>query len=336
MTRVCVDAMGSDEFPVPDVAGAVMAAREFGVEIILVGNESVVRPVLEAHKPSGLPVTVVHAPEMLDMEQKGESLTLKARHGQNSMAVGMDLIKAGKADAFVTAGNSGAAMVTALFRLGRLRGIERPAIAPVFPTATGSCVVLDVGANPDCRPENLLQFAIMGSVYAKLARGIDNPRIGLVSNGEEEGKGNELTRAAAPLLRASGLNYYGNVEGKEVLGGKVDVAVADGFVGNVMLKTAEAVGKLIVDKIKVSIRTGGPLVMLGGILVRPALKAIKRLLDPSEYGAAILLGINGLVLIGHGRSDALAIKNAVLLAKTAAEADILGGLRSAIEAGPPP
>jgi glycerol-3-phosphate acyltransferase PlsX len=327
--------MGSDEFPGPDVAGAVMAARDFGVEIILVGNESVVRAALEAQRPAGLPVTIVHAPEMLDMEQKGESLTLKARHGQNSMAVGMDLIKSGKADAFVTAGNSGAAMVTALFRLGRLRGIERPAIAPVFPTATGSCVVLDVGANPDCKPENLLQFAIMGSVYAKLARGIENPKVGLVSNGEEEGKGNELTRAAAPLLRASGLNFYGNVEGKEVLGGKVDVAVTDGFVGNVMLKTAEAVGKLIVDKIKISIKAGGPLVMLGGILVRPALIGIKKLLDPSEYGAAILLGINGLVLIGHGRSDAHAIRNAVLLAKTAAEADIIGGLRSAIEASPP-
>jgi glycerol-3-phosphate acyltransferase PlsX len=247
----------------------------------------------------------------------------------------MDLIKSGKVDAFVTAGNSGAAMVTALFRLGRLRGIERPAIAPVFPTATGSCVVLDVGANPDCKPENLLQFAIMGTVYAKLARGIENPRVGLVSNGEEEGKGNELTRAAAPLLRASGLNYYGNVEGKEVLGGKVDVAVADGFVGNVMLKTAEAVAKLIVDKIKSSIKAGGPLVMLGGILVRPALMGIKKMLDPSEYGAAVLLGINGLVLIGHGRSDAHAIRNAVLLAKTAAEADILGGLRSAIEGSPP-
>jgi glycerol-3-phosphate acyltransferase PlsX len=175
----------------------------------------------------------------------------------------------------------------------------------------------------------------MGTVYAKLARGIENPRVGLVSNGEEEGKGNELTRAAAPLLRASGLNYYGNVEGKEVLGGKVDVAVADGFVGNVMLKTAEAVAKLIVDKIKSSIKAGGPLVMLGGILVRPALMGIKKMLDPSEYGAAVLLGINGLVLIGHGRSDAHAIRNAVLLAKTAAEADILGGLRSAIEGSPP-
>lgn len=332
MTRVVVDAMGSDAFPIPDVAGAVMAAREYGVEIVLVGNEAQVRPVLEAQKADGLPVSLVHAPEMLDMEQKGEALALKARHGQSSMAIGMDLLKAGKADAFVTAGNSGAAMVTALFRLGRLRGVDRPAIAPIFPTATGSCVVLDVGANPDCKPENLLQFAIMGSVYARLVRGVPEPRIGLVSNGEEEGKGNELTRAVAPLLRQSGLNYFGNVEGKEVIGGSVDVAVADGFVGNVMLKTAEAVARFIVDKIKESIKGGGPLVMLGGMLVRPALTGIKKLLDPNEYGAAMLLGVNGLVLIGHGRSDAYAIKHAVRLAKDAVERDMLGGLRSAIEA----
>ena len=267
------------------------------------------------------------------MDDKGEKLTLKARHGEarNSMAVGVDLVKAGRADAFVTAGNTGAAMVTALLRLGRLRGVDRPALAPVFPTATGSCVVLDIGANPDCKPENLLQFALMGSVYAQLVRGVSSPRVGLVSNGEEEGKGNELVRNTSPLLRASGLNYFGNVEGKEVIGGAVDVAVTDGFVGNVMLKTSEAVAQLIVDKIKSSIRAAGPLAMLGGVLVRPALGGVKRLLDPSEYGAAILLGVNGLVLIGHGRSDALAIKNAIRLAKDASESGMLAALRLAIE-----
>ncbi|MFH1186379.1 MAG: phosphate acyltransferase PlsX [Chloroflexota bacterium] len=333
MTRIVVDAMGSDTYPAPEVAGAVMAAREYGVEIILVGDESIVRPALEAQKPAGLHVSVVHAPEVLDMHETGESLALKARHGQaqNSMAIGIDLVKGGKADAFVTAGNTGAAMVTALLRLGRLRGVDRPALAPVFPTATGSCVVLDIGANPDCKPENLLQFAIMGSVYAKLVRGVAEPKVGLVSNGEEEGKGNELVRSSSPLLRASGLNYFGNVEGKEVIGGKVDVAVTDGFVGNVMLKTSEAVAKLIVDKIKDAIRNGGPLAILGGLLVKPALSGIKRLLDPSEYGAAILLGVNGLVLIGHGRSDAPAIKHAVRLAKNAADTNMLGALRSAIE-----
>lgn len=331
MSRIVVDAMGSDAFPLPDVEGSVMAARELGVEIILVGDETKIRPVLEAQSPGSLPIRIVHAPEMLTMEDKGEELTLKARHGKNSMAIGMELVKKGEADAFVTAGNTGAGMVTALFKLGRLHGVDRPAIAPIFPTASGSCVVLDIGANPDCKAENLLQFAIMGSVYAEKVRGVKNPKVGLVSNGEEEGKGNELVRAATPLLKNSGLNYYGNVEGKEVIGGKVDVAVTDGFVGNVMLKTAEAVGKLILDEVKGAIRKGGPLVMLGGLLVKPALSGIKKLLDPSEQGAAVLLGVNGLVLIGHGRSDALAIKSAVRLAKNAVEADVIEAMKTAIE-----
>ncbi len=333
MTCIVVDAMGSDDYPVPDVVGAVMAAREYGIEIILVGDETKIGPVLAAQAAGALPIQLRHAPEMLTMEDKGEALAFKARHreAKNSMAVGIDLVKDGHADAFITAGNTGAAMITALFRLGRLRGVDRPAVTPIFPTATGTCVVLDVGANPDCKPENLLQFAIMGSVYAEKVRGVKNPRVGLISNGEEEGKGNELVRAATPLLRNSGLNYYGNVEGKEVIGGQVDVAVADGFVGNVMLKTAEAVGRLILDQVKKSIKEGGPLAMLGGLLVRPALGRIRQLLDPSEQGAAVLLGVNGLVFIGHGRSDALAIKSAVRLARDAAEADVLGAMRSAIE-----
>jgi glycerol-3-phosphate acyltransferase PlsX len=334
MTCIVVDAMGSDNYPVPDVAGAVLAAREYGVAIILVGDESRIKAELDAQKPGDLAIQIRHAPELLTMEDKGEGLAFKARHkdAQNSMAVGIDLVKSGEADAFVTAGNTGAAMVTALFRLGRMRGVDRPAIAPIFPTSAGSCVALDIGANPDCTAENLLQFAIMGSVYAEKVRGVSRPRVGLVSNGEEEGKGNELVRAATPLLKKSGLNYYGNVEGKEVIGGKVDVAVTDGFVGNVMLKTAEAVGKLILDEVKSAIRHGGPLAILGGLLVRPALSRIKRLLDPSEQGAAILLGVNGLVLIGHGRSDALAIKSAIRLARDAAQANVLGEIRSAIEA----
>ena len=333
MTRIVVDAMGSDEHPVPDVIGSVQAAREYGAEIILVGDEAGIRPVLEAQGPGSLPIRIVHAPEMLTMEDKGEQLALKARHkdSRNSMAVGLDLVKAGQADAFVTAGNTGAAMVTALFRLGRVRGVERPALAPIFPTATGTCVVLDIGANPDCKPENLLQFGIMGSIYAEKVRGVPNPRVGLVSNGEEEGKGNELVREAVKLLRASGLNFYGNVEGKEVIGGSVDVAVTDGFTGNVMLKTAEAVGKLIIDEIRSGIRKGGPLAMLGGLLVRPALGGIRKMLDPSEQGAAMLLGVNGLVLIGHGRSDAPAIKNAVKLAQHAVEAGMLESIRAGIE-----
>jgi glycerol-3-phosphate acyltransferase PlsX len=289
--------------------------------------------VLDALNPGALPIRIVHAPEMLTMEDKGEKLAFKARHkeARNSMAVGIDLVKKGEAEAFVTAGNTGAAMVTALFRLGRMRGVDRPAIAPIFPTATGSCVVLDIGANPDCKPENLVQFAILGSIYAEKVRGVEHPKIGLVSNGEEEGKGNELVRAATPLLKAADVNYYGNVEGKEVIGGKVDVAVTDGFVGNVMLKTSEAVAKLIVDEIKETIKNGNLATKIGGLLVKPALGSIKKVLDPSEEGAAPLLGVNGLVFIGHGRSDALAIKNAVRVAKNAAEAGVLDSMRAAIE-----
>ena len=333
MTRIVVDAMGSDNYPAPDVEGAVAAAREDGVEIILVGDESKIKPVLAGQNTQGLQIRTVHAPEMLTMEDKGEQLAFKARHrdSQNSMAVGIDLVKKGEADAFVTMGNTGAAWLTALFRLGRIRGVDKPAIAPIFPTASGSCVVLDIGANPDCVPNNLLQFGIMGSLYAEKVLGIKNPKVGLVSNGEEEGKGNELVRATYPLLKNSGLNFYGNVEGKEVIGGKVDVAVTDGFTGNVMLKSSEAVGKLIVDNIRETIKNGNILTKIGGLLVRPALGSIKKLLDPSEQGAAILLGVNGLVLIGHGRSDATAVKSAVRVAENAVKANVLDAMRFAIE-----
>jgi glycerol-3-phosphate acyltransferase PlsX len=325
--------MGSDHHPTPDVQGAVEAAREYGVEIILVGNESIVRPALAEANPGGLPIRIVHAPEMLTMEDKGENLAFKARHkdAKNPMAVGIDLVKHGEADAFVTMGNTGAGMVTALFRLGRIRGVERPALAPIFPTATGSCVVLDIGANPDCDPIHLLQFGIMGSIYAEKVRGVKNPKVGLVSNGEEEGKGNHLVKEATPLFKASNLNYFGNVEGKEVIGGKVDVAVTDGFVGNVMLKTAEAVAKLIVDKIREIIKGGNLVTKIGGMMVKPALGKIKQLLDPSDQGAAPLLGVNGLVFIGHGRSDALAVKSAIRVAKQAVDAKVLDAMKSAIE-----
>jgi len=333
MTCIVVDAMGSDEFPIPDVVGAVMAARAYGVEIILVGDEAKIAPVLATQNPGDLPIRIVHAPEMLTMEDKGMALVLKARrpNAKNSMAVGIDLVKNGQAQAFVTAGNTGAASVTAFFRLGLIPGVDRPGLAPVFPTATGSCVVLDVGANPDCKPENLLQFGIMGSVYGEKARGVPNPRVGLLSNGEEPGKGNDLVKHTFPLLKDSGLNFYGNVEGKEVFGGKVDVVVSDGFTGNVMLKSTEAVGKLIMEKVNEMIHAGPLTAKIGGILVRPTLRKLKKLLEPEEEGAAPLLGVNGLVFIGHGRSNEIAIMNAIRLAKNAVEIDVLASIRTAIE-----
>jgi glycerol-3-phosphate acyltransferase PlsX len=333
MKRIVVDAMGSDKYPVPDVEGAVLAAREYEVEIILVGDENLIKPELERNQAGNLKIRIVHAPEMLTMEDKGMALVLKARrpNSKNSMAVGIDLVKNGEADAFVTAGNTGAATMTAYFRLGTIPGVERPAVAPIFPTAKGSCVVLDIGANPDCKPENLYQFAIMGSTYAEKVRKVRNPSVGLISIGEEAGKGSQLVKDTYPLLKNSGLNFYGNVEGKEVIGGEVDVAVTDGFTGNVMLKTSEAVAKLLTEKIKEMIKDGPITAKIGGMLVRPTLQKLKKLMDPSDQGAAPLLGVNGLVFIGHGRSDAMAIKSAIRVAKEAAEAGVQESIKLAIE-----
>src|SRR5919197_395700 len=245
MTRIVVDAMGSDNYPTPDVQGAVMAAREYGVEIILVGDESKIKPVLDSSGVGTLPIRMVHAPEMLTMEDKGMALALKARraNARKSMAIGIDLVKNGEADVFVTAGNTGACVATSYFRLGTIEGVDLPALVGPFPTAKGMCLVLDIGANPNCKPLNLQQFAIMGSVYAERVRGIKNPKIGLISNGEEAGKGSDLVKEVYPLLTSSNLNFIGNVEGKEIFNGGVDVAVTDGFTGNVFLKATDAVAK---------------------------------------------------------------------------------------------
>ncbi len=332
--RIVLDAMGSDKYPEPDVAGAVQAAREYGIEVILVGDEQVVRPVLARHNIGRLPVTIVHAPDMLTMEDKGMALALKAKRkeAKNSMAIGIDLVKTGQAEAFVTAGNTGAAGAVAYFRLGTLPGIERAALAPAFPTRKGSCVVLDIGANPDCKPENLLQFGVMGSIYAEHVRGVQQPRVGLLSNGEEAGKGNQLVRDTYPLLAASGLNFIGNVEAKELIAGEADVVVTDGFTGNIFLKSSEAVAKMITEVMREKIMNGSPLAKLGGALVRPALRSLRAMLDPSEGGAAPLLGVNGLVFIGHGRSDTVAIKNALRVARQAVEADVVRSIREDIAA----
>jgi glycerol-3-phosphate acyltransferase PlsX len=330
--RIALDAMGSDKYPYPDVEGAVLAAREYGTEILLVGDRQTALPALEGLKPGKLPIEFVHAPEMLTMEEKGLSLALKAKQKEprTSMAVGVDLVKQGRADAFVTMGNTGAAASVAFFRLGMLPGIERPALAPVFPTRKGFCIVLDIGINPDLQPKNLLEFALMGSLYAESVRGVANPRVALLSNAEETGKGNFLVREAVPLLKNSRLNFIGNAEPKEVYAGNVDVLVTDGFTGNVFLKSSEAVAKLILDTMKEKIRSAPVWVQLGGLLIKPALGDIKRLLNPSEEGAAPLLGVDGLVFIGHGRSDALAVKNAVRVAAEAARSGMQDRIRKEI------
>ncbi|HKI54511.1 MAG TPA: phosphate acyltransferase PlsX [Anaerolineales bacterium] len=333
MTKIVVDAMGSDNYPIPDVEGAIMAVREYGVETILVGDESKIQPILDSNNVAGLPISIVHAPDMLTMEDKGVALALKARrpNAKNSMAVGLDLVKNGEADAFVTMGNTGAALATSYFRLGTIPGVDLPTLAIAFPSRTGSFLLVDLGANPDCKAEQLLQFAIMGSIYSEKVRGIKNPRVALISNGEEEGKGNDLVKATIPLLKDSQLNYIGCVESKEVYGGQVDVIVMDGFAGNIFLKTSEAIAKLLTDTIRELILNGGLLTKIGGLLIRPAMGRVRKLMDPSEFGAATLLGVNGLVFIGHGRSDTRAVQVAVRVAKEAVEAKALDGIKSAIE-----
>ena len=324
---VAVDAMGSDTHPEPEIRGAIDAARQFGDTIILVGDASLISPQFKELGATQL-INIVHAPETLEMTDKpAENARRKV---QNSMAIAMELLKSGEADAFVTAGNTGGAMANALFRLGRIRGVKRPALTALFPVRNGYCVVADIGANADCKPEYLLQFALMGSVYAEKVLGISRPRVGLLSNGEEPGKGNELVKATYPLLEASGLNFIGNVESKELFGGYADVVVTDGFTGNVLLKSSEAVAKFITDTIRQEL-TQSMRTKIGALLAKSAFEKLKQMLDPAEVGAAPLLGINGLVFVGHGRSDARAIYNGIRVARQAVQADLLASLRSSIQ-----
>jgi glycerol-3-phosphate acyltransferase PlsX len=330
--RIVLDAMGSDNCPGPEVEAALEAVRLFGDEIFLVGPEEQLRNLLTKSNPNEPRVRIIDAPETISMNDKGLGLALKAKRkgSKTSMAIGMDLVQQGQADAFVTAGNTGGALATAYYRLGTIPGVERPGLTALFPVKNGYCVVLDIGANPDCKPEHLLQFAVMGSVYSQAVRGIEQPRVGLLSNGEETGKGNELVKGTYPLLQASGLNYVGNVEGKELFGGEVDVVVTDGFTGNVLLKSSEAVARLITDILRQEL-TSSTVTKIGALLAKPAFKKIRKMLDPGEVGAAPLLGVNGLVFIGHGRSDAHAVLSAVQTARQAVEADLLSKLQTAIQ-----
>jgi glycerol-3-phosphate acyltransferase PlsX len=330
--RIVLDAMGSDDCPDPELNAAVQSARQFGDEIILTGPAEQLEPKLQALIVDKLPVHIVDAPDMITMEDKGLKLALKAKRkgSKTSMAVGMDLVKDGEADAFITAGNTGGALATAYYRLGTIPGVERPGLTGLFPVNGGRCVVLDIGANPDCKPEHLLQFAIMGSLYAEKVLKIAHPRVGLISNGEEAGKGNDLVRETYPLLEASGLNFIGNLEGKELFEGQADVAVTDGFTGNVLLKSSEAVAKLITDILRQELARSTR-TKIGALLAKPAFGEIKRMLDPAEIGAAPLLGINGLVFIGHGRSDTRALVSAIRTVRTAVETRLLNALQAAIQ-----
>jgi glycerol-3-phosphate acyltransferase PlsX len=320
--------MGSDAHPVPDVAGAVLAAREFDEEIILVGDEKQIQAELARHETDGLNIRIQHASQVIEMTDKpGEASRAKK---DSSMHVGLGLVKDGQADAFVSAGNTGGILaVSLLYTLRRIKGVKRPALGVLFPTVERP-LLIDNGANADCKPEYLLQFGLMGSLYVERVRGIERPRVALLSNGEEEGKGNELIKETIPLMREGGLNYVGNIEPREFMRGQADVGVTDGFTGNVIIKTAEAVAAYMSDLIRDEL-TRGPRTIAGGLLARPAFARVRSRLDPNEVGGAPLLGVDGVVIVGHGRSNDYAIKQAIGQARLAVQQDIVGAIRAGVE-----
>jgi len=325
--HIVLDAMGSDQHPEPEVTAAVRAAAQLELKVTLVGQQERLKPLLEKQGPHP-GVELVHAPEVLKMTDKPARNA--RRKSDNSMAVGMDLVKSGQADAFVTAGNTGGAMANGLFRLGRIQGVKRPALTTILPTRSGQAVAVDIGANADCKPLFLLQFGIMGANYARHVLGIAQPRVGLLSNGEEEGKGNQLVQETFPLFQESDLNFIGNVEPKELFQGEVDVAVHDGFTGNVLIKTSEAVSGLLLEILKEEL-SGSLWTKIGAALALPAFQNVKETLDPRQIGAAPLLGINGLVFVAHGRSDSLALINAIKMAEKAVASELLINLKGAVQ-----
>jgi phosphate acyltransferase len=327
--KIAVDAMGGDNAPQAVVAGAVQAAKEYGVGIILVGVQQVVREELDKHPEArSLPVEIRNATQVVDMHDS--PATVYRRKKDSSIRVANELVKSGEATAVISAGHTGAAMATSLFVLGPLEGVERPAIATLMPTIKGTSVILDVGANVDCKPNHLLQFAVMGEVYARYVLKHPNPRIGLLSIGEEETKGNELTKEAFKLLAETSLNFIGNLEGRDVMAGKADVIVCDGFIGNVVLKMSEAVAETIGLMLREYV--GGSLVRkIGYLMMRPAFMALKRRIDYAEYGGMPLIGINGISIISHGRSSAHAIKNAIRVAYELAKSEAIRRIHEDIE-----
>lgn len=330
--KIALDAMGGDFAPEQVVAGGVQAQRELGVEVIFVGVKENVDAAL-ATSGAGKWAKIEHAPEVIAMDEH-PAQAVRRKKG-SSIVRGIQMVEDGRASGFVSAGNSGAVMAAALFGLKRIAGIERPAIGSAIPTASGrNCFLLDVGANVDARPEHLLQYAVMGGIYAEKLMGISDPKVALLSNGEESGKGNQLVQAAEPLLRGqSAINFVGNVEGKDVFKGKADVIVADGFSGNILIKTAEGVAEFLFQSMRDAVK-GDPLATVGGLLLRPRLSAIRRRADWREFGGALLLGVGGVTVIAHGRSDARAIYNAVRVARDAVDRQVIPTITAAVAASP--
>lgn len=325
---IVLDGMGSDTYPEPELKASLDAAQQLKEQILLVGNKDVLGSKLMELNKNHADVQLIHAQDVLEMHD--HPVEASRTKPNNSMAVGINLVKDGKANAFVTAGNTGAALFNATAILHKMPGIVRPALLTTLPTQTGKrCVFLDMGANSDCRPEFLIDFARMGMIYAETVLGIKNPRIGLLANGEEDTKGNQLVRDTHILLKKQELNFIGNTEPKEIYAGAADVVVTDGFTGNIFIKSSESVGRFIRLILKQEIH--GFVRKFGGLLVMPAFKSLFKLMDPAEIGAGMLIGINGYVFVGHGRSDAKALVSAMKLAKRAVDAGLLPALEKSFQ-----
>ncbi len=328
MYRIAVDAYGGDHAPDEIVRGVIKALEEIkDLYVILTGYKDKLLSLLSSFKYDRERLSIEDSTDVVNMTDK-PSAALRKKN--SSMAVGIRLVKEKKADAFVTAGNSGASMAFSMFILGRLKGVTRPAIATLLPSLNGHVLLVDAGANADCKPAHLMEFALMGGVYMKYMLGIKSPRIGILSNGSEPGKGNQLTLKSYDLLAKSRLNFVGNVEGDEIYRGKADVVVCDGFLGNIVLKTSESVPQVIAEFLKEEIKRSF-WYKLGFLLAKPAFRLLKNRVDYSEFGGAPLLGVNGTCIIGHGRSNATAIKNAILKAVKFSREKINDRIEAAME-----
>ncbi len=325
--RIAVDAMGGDHAPRVNVDGAIAAAREFGITSLLVGKPAALQPMLSGAGEAGRQIEIVEATEVVEMDDPATAAIRKKRN--SSIRIAANCVRDGRAAGLVSAGHTGAAMVSAKMVIGTIEGVDRPALATVLPNLSGHCLLLDVGANPEAKTSHFKEFAIMGSIYAQLAFGKPNPSIGLMSIGEEDSKGTDRTKEAFKGLKEAGLNFIGNVEGRDVFSGKVDVIVTDGFTGNVILKVSESlsemVEQLLREEIKKTLQAS-----VGFLLSRSAFRSFKTRLDYSEYGGAPLLGVKGCVIICHGRSSAKAVKNAIRLAAEFSRQNLATKIQSSI------
>src|SRR5262245_10105730 len=325
--KIAVDAMGGDGGVPVNVEGAIAAAREYGLEVVLVGDRAAIERELARHRTGPLPISVRHASQVVEMgEQPSHALRRKR---DSSMRVAASLVRDGEASAFISAGNTGAAMAIAMFTLGVLAGVDRPAIAVVLPNKRGRTILLDVGANVDPKPWHLAQYAVMGHVYARDILGVGEPRVGLLSVGEEEGKGNELVREVFKRLEESPINFVGNVEGRDLYNGSTDVVVTDGFTGNVCLKVSESLADMLIHLLREEVSRSVSSKM-AAILVRPAFRLLWQRVDYTETGGPPLLGINGSCIIGHGASPVHAVKNGIRTAAEWVKADLNGHIRAAL------